>query len=133
MKKLILIVSILFCAQINAQKNTKVSSLDFIQVINNNTKEAAFYYQNNWEILRKMAIKKGYINSYQFLETKPSKETPFSYILITTYKNKTQFEQREKHFQELIKEKGELQLLNSKKSKEFRKALYRKIVTHKES
>ena len=34
---------------------------------------------------------------------------------MTTYANKEQFEKREEHFQELIKEKGGLELMNEKK------------------
>ncbi len=133
MKKLILIASILFCTQINAQENTKISTIDFVQTVNNNTKELVYYYQNNWEVLRKMAIKKSYIDSYQFLETKPTAEAPFSFMLITTYKNKTQFDAREEHFQELIKAKGKLELLNTKKPGDFRKTLFSKDVYHKEN
>ncbi|WP_347173666.1 hypothetical protein [Polaribacter uvawellassae] len=80
-----------------------------------------------------MAIKKSYIDSYQLLETTPNKEAPFSFMLITTYKNKTQFEAREKHFDELIKEKGKLELLNNKKPGEFRKTIFWKDVYHKEN
>ena len=133
MKKLIIIFSILFCTQINAQENTKISTIDFVQTVNNNTKELVYYYQNNWEVLRKMAIKKSYIDSYQFLETKPTTEAPFSFMLITTYKDKTQFDAREKHFQELIKAKGKLDILNTKKPGDFRKTLFSKDVYHKEN
>jgi len=83
--------------------------------------------------LRKTAVKKNYIDSYQFLETKPTKEAPFNFIIITTYKNKIQFDAREEHFQELIKAKGKLELLNNKKPGEFRKTLFSKDVYHKEN
>lgn len=132
MKKFILIISILFYAQLHAQKNTKISTIDFVQVLNNNTKEVVYYYNNNWKVLRKMAIKKKYINSYQLLATTPTKDAPFSFILITTYKDKQQFDAREKHFEELIKAKGKLKLLNEKKPGEFRKTIFGKDVYHKE-
>ncbi len=80
-----------------------------------------------------MAIKKNQIDSYQLLETTPTKKAPFSFMLITTYKNKAQFDAREKHFDELIKEKGKLELLNNKKPDEFRKTLFGKDVYHKEN
>ena len=133
MKKISFFLLMLFCASSFAQKNTKISTIDFVQVINNNKKEVVFYYQNNWEVLRKMAVQKNYIDSYQLLETKPTKEAPFSFMLITTYKNKKQFAKREKHFQELIKAKGALKLLNSKKPGEFRKVIFGKDTDHKES
>ena len=132
MKKITFLFSILFCSISFAQKNTKISTIDFVQVLNNNKKEVVFYYKNNWEILRKTAIKKSYINSYQLLETVPTKDALFSFILITTYKNKSQFELREKHFEELIKAKGKLKLLNNKKPGEFRKTIFGKDVYHHE-
>ena len=132
MKKITFLFSILFCTISFAQKNTKISTIDFVQVLNNNKKEVLFYYKNNWEILRKTAIKKSYINSYQLLETVPTKDAPFSIILITTYKNKCQFELKEKHFEELIKAKGKLKLLNDKKPGEFRKTIFGKDVYHRE-
>ena len=132
MKKIILATALFLCLQISAQENTKISTIDFVQIINNNKKEAIYYYQNNWEVLRKMAVKKGYIHSYQLLETNHTKEAPFSFMLITTYKNKMQFDKREKHFEELIKAKGKLQLLNNKKPGEFRKTIFGKDVYHKE-
>lgn len=121
-----------FCTILSAQKNTKISTIDFVQILNNNKKEVVFYYENNWEILRKMAIKKNYIDSYQLLETSATKNAPFSFMLITTYKDKKQFEKREKHFEELIKKKGKLRLLNEKKPNDFRKTIFGKDVYHKE-
>jgi hypothetical protein len=133
MKKITFFLFLLFCVHTFAQKNTKISTIDFVQVLNRNKKEVIFYYQNNWEVLRKMAVQKNYIDSYQFLETSPTKEAPFSFMLITTYKNQKQFAKREKHFQELIKAKGALKLLNNKKPGEFRKVIFGKDTHHKES
>lgn len=132
MKKLIVLVFMIFCAIAFGQKNEKISTIDFVKIVNNNKKEVVFYYQNNWEVLRKMAVKKGYIDSYQFLETKPTKEAPFSFMLITTYKDKAQFDKREPRFQELIKAKGKLKLLNNKKPGEFRKVMFGKDTYHRE-
>ena len=132
MKKLILVFLMIVSVNAYSQKNTKISTIDFVQVLNNNKKEVLYYYKNNWEILRKMAVTKGYIESYQFLKTTPTKEAPFSFMLITTYKNKAQFDKREPHFQELIKAKGKLKLLNDKKPGEFRKVLFGKDTYHKE-
>ena len=132
MKKLILVFLMIVSVNAYSQKNTKISTIDFVQVLNKNKKEVLYYYKNNWEILRKMAVKKDYIHSFQLLKTIPTKEAPFSYILITTYKNKAQFDKREPHFQELIKAKGKLKLLNDKKPGEFRKVLFGKDTYHKE-
>ena len=133
MKNSILIIVFLFSTFSFAQKNAKTSTIDFVQVLNNNKKEVLFYYQNNWEVLRKMALKRNYIHSYQLLKTTPTKDAPFTYMLITTYKNKSQFDKRELHFRELIKIKGKLRLLNKKKPKIFRKTIFGKDINHLEN
>jgi len=108
------------------QQDQSISSMDFIEIVNNNEQEALFYYQNNWKILRKMAIKKNYISSFELLKDTGQDKNSFSLILVTTYANREQFEKREEHFQELIKEKGGLELLNEKKPTEFRKTVFSK-------
>ncbi|MCF7561293.1 hypothetical protein L3X39_11660 [Sabulilitoribacter multivorans] len=122
MKKCVFIL-LVFTSLISFGQTEKVSMIDYVEVLNGNKEEALFYYQNNWEQLRKKAIAKGYIDSHQLLETVPTAETPFTFILITTYKNKRQYDNSETHFQELIEERGELKLLNSKKPPEFRKVI----------
>jgi len=104
--------------------------MDFVQVLQNNLEECRFYYQNNWKVLRVNAMKKGYIHSFQLLESSPTEEAPFRFILITTYANKDQFSKREAHFQELIDAKGPLKLLNSIKPGDFRKVLFGKDSFH---
>ena len=73
-----------------------------------------------------MAIKKDYIHSYQLLEVPPSDEQPFHIMLITIYANQAEYDLREKHFEELIKEKGDLKLMNEKQPGDFRKILFHK-------
>ena len=133
--RLILTLFILsFTSLSYGQLDQRISTMDFVQVLNNNKKEVTYYYQNNWKVLRDMAIKKGYIESYQVLETPFSEEQPFEIILITTYANKEQYDQREDHFQELIKEKGALDLMNEKQPGDFRKTLFnREMVRHWET
>ncbi|WP_347922434.1 hypothetical protein [Pontimicrobium sp. SW4] len=131
MKVLFLFTALSLGLSIQAQVNDKITTIEFVEVVNNNKEEALFYFRNNWKALRDKAITKNYIHSYQLLETPKSDEAPFQILLITTYLNKTQYDQRENHFQELIKEKGDLKLLNNKKPKEFRKSLFSKdMVRH---
>lgn len=110
----------------NGQVNRKVSIIDFVQIINDNKEEVIYYYQNNWEILRQLAIDKNYIDSYQLLETPYSEEAPFHLILITTYKDEDQYKLSEERFDQLIEQKGPLKLLNNKKPGEFRKVIFNK-------
>lgn len=134
MKKitLIIVVTLLtFCPYSYGQIDDKISTIDFVQILNENNEEAIYYFQNNWKILRKMAIKKKYIHSFEILEVPSSVDAPFQLMLITTYLNQTQYNLREDHFSQLIKEKGELKLLNNKEPSEFRKSLFsKKSVRH---
>jgi len=107
-----------------SQSNERLSSIDFIAVLNNYHAEALYYYQNNWKALREAALKKGYIQSYNFIEIEPSEIAPYNFILITTYANSAQYEGREKHFNELIKASGGLKLLNTKEPKAFRQVVH---------
>ena len=113
-----------------AQLDDRISTVSFVQVVDDNKEETIFYFQNNWKVLRDMAIEKGYIHSYQVMETpyteKGSNEVPFDIILITTYSNQAQYDLREDHFGELIKIKGELRLMNEKQPDEFRNTLFSK-------
>lgn len=113
------------------QKDDKISTIDFVQILNDNKEEAIYYFQNNWQVLRNMAIKKKYIHSFQILEVPISPGDPFQLMLITTYMNEKQYKLREDHFSELIKEKGELKLMNDKEPADFRKTLFSKeMVRH---
>ncbi|MBC2844087.1 hypothetical protein H7F21_03205 [Winogradskyella flava] len=124
MKFKLLIITLFFSYLGFAQTNKKITTIETVEILNNNTKEAVYYFQNNWKQLRLRALDKGYIESFQLLETSFSNETPFHFVLVTTYANKKQFEDREVHFQELIEESGNLKLLNDKKPSEFRKSVF---------
>ena len=106
-----------------AQNETRISSIDFVQVLNDNHKEALYYYQNNWRWLRELAVEKGYIVDYEFYQVERTVDTPYDMILITVYGNQAQSAAREDNFAELIALKGDLRLLNEKKPTEFRTLL----------
>lgn len=112
-----------------AQEGPKISTIDFVQILNDNKAEAVFYYENNWKALRDNALSKGFIHSYQLLETPIGEGEPFELILITTYKNQLEYERAEERFDVLISEKGALRLMNEKKPGEFRKVLFNRLAT----
>ncbi len=109
---------------ISAQHDNRISTIDYVQILNNNKEEVVYYYQNNWKVLREMAIQNGYIDSFQILELDPEEGLTFQLMLITTYPDKSKYDLREDHFAKLIKEKGELKLLNDKKPADFRKTSF---------
>jgi len=127
MRTLILLIALGLGSISYGQQDDRITTIDFVQVLNANKAETAFYYNNNWKVLREMAVEKGYIHSFQLLETPFSEEAPFEFMLITTYLNQEQYDRREDHFSELIEQRGDLKLMNDKKPGEFRK-----IVFHKE-
>ncbi|WP_435624364.1 hypothetical protein [Flagellimonas sp.] len=128
MKNLRILIGLLLVGMFggSAQENDKISTLDFVQILDGNRDETMFYFENNWKILRQMAVERDYIHSYDVMETPFSEEAPFELILITTYKDEAQYNLRESHFRELIEERGELKLLNNKKPNEFRRTIFNK-------
>lgn len=124
MKLKFLYATLLFCSLCFGQANEKITTIETVEILNGNDDEAIYYFQNNWKELRLMAIEKDFIHSFQFLKTNYSKQTPFHIVLITTYSDKAQYDKREAHFQELIRAKGGLKLLNDKEPSEFRKSIF---------
>lgn len=112
------------------QKDYSITSMDFVEVVDANEEEAWFYYENNWKVLRQMALKKGYIQSFKLLKDMSKGKNNFSIVLMTSYKDSLQFQKREEHFQELIKQRGVLSLLNEKQPAEFRKTVFSKDFTN---
>ena len=115
------LLSLFFFSFGAAQLDNRISTVEFVQILNNNKAEADYYYQNNWKILREMALQNAYIHSYELLETPFDETGPYHIVLITTYADETQYALREEHFEKLITEKGPLRLLNEKKPEVFRK------------
>ena len=113
------------------QVDDRITTIEFVEALNGHVEETRFYYQNNWQVLRKKALDRRYIHSYELLETSYSANSPFHFILKTTYSDQAQFDAREEHFQELIKEKGPILLLNAIEPGDFRKSVfYAEKVSH---
>ena len=131
MRPVILLIALSISMISYGQNDSRITTIDFAQILNN-TEEATYYFQNNWIVLRDMALENGYIHSSQVLEVPLSEGEPFQLILVTTYTNKEQYDLREDLFDELIKEKGGLNLMSDKKPGEFRKSLFTKeMVRHR--
>ncbi len=109
----------------------RVSTIEFVEIVDNHLEEALYYYKNNWKVLRQKAIENDYILSYQLLQAPATEDSAIQLILITTYANSEQYDKREENFAVLIKERGDLRLLNNKKPGEFRKRVFGKeLVKH---
>ena len=128
-KTLVMLVLFMTNYSTYAQETAKITTFDFVQILNDNRKEALYYYQHNWRVLRNKAVKKGYIHSFEWFEVERTEDAPFAIILKTTYRNSKQFDKREENFQKLIDTQGSRKLLNDKPPKDFRAILFSKEVS----
>ncbi len=112
---------------LNVKKTDEtVVLMDFVKIKNGKRDEAMFYYENNWKIYREIALKKGFIQSYEIIEIVPNESNQFDLILITRYKNEAQYKASEKNFEPILKEirpNGAL-LKNDFKPEEFRQNVF---------
>jgi len=132
MKKILSFIIFLSVGSVSAQE---VSVIDFVRTVDNNREELVFYYENNWKTLRDIALKKGFIHSYELLISETDSVTNFDVILITRYKSEEQFNQGEERFQKIIRERnqkyGGIRLLNELKPTQFRVNVSHKITRRK--
>lgn len=105
-------------------QDQRISTFEFVEILANNREEAVYYFENNWKVLREMALERDYLVSYDLLETNYADDTPFHLVLQTTYANQEQFAQREERFSLLISELGALNLLNELKPADFRASVF---------
>lgn len=127
MRLLIIIGFLAICEIVNGQPDGRISTIEFVEIINGNDEEAIYYFENNWMELRRQAKAKGYISSYELIKTNENQEATFDIILLTIYTNKEAYDSREQYFRELINLSGGLKLLNDKKPKEFRKSSFSNV------
>lgn len=106
-----------------------VTVVSIIKVKNEKRAEASFYYENNWKVLRKQALAKGIIHSYEFVEAKANEKADFDFVTITRFEDQAQFEKAEENFGKLIEMRGDMKLLNDLKPEEFREVVFVKFGT----
>ena len=127
MKKMFtLLITCLISSSTFGQGSGKISTMDFIQIQKGYKAEALFFYRNNWKELREEAENNGYIDSFLLLETRATEDAPFHIVLITTYSNNEQYQEREDNFAELMEGSTGPKLLNNVSPKVFRKKLFSK-------
>ncbi len=101
---------------------SQIVIIDKVEVLNQNFEEAIFYYQNNWEEARKIALRKGYISDYSLLINTDSSSKEQIY-LITKLENETAYQELESNFEKVFKSmnRDKPKLLNEKTPAAFRK------------
>ena len=111
---------------VSAQNQKTISIYDFVKIKNNHTKEALYFYEQNWKHYRDIALKKKFIVSYRLVSAIPDTAADFDLILITEYADSLAYARSEENFAQIIKEarpNGPL-LLNELKPADFRINLF---------
>ncbi|MBK7933096.1 MAG: TlpA family protein disulfide reductase [Acidobacteria bacterium] len=80
-----------------------IDVVEIVKVVGGNRDEARYYYENNWRVYREAAVKRGIIESFEYVET-ATKDAAFDIILITRYANEEQYKNSEKAFEPILKE-----------------------------
>lgn len=128
MKKIHFAALLIFCFSLTVFSQSEVVSVtSIVKVKNEKRAEAAFYYENNWKVLRKLALEKGYIHSYEFIEAKADEKADFDFITITRFKDQAQYEKAEENFRIIMEPRGGPKLLNDLKPVDFREIVFDKI------
>jgi thiol-disulfide isomerase/thioredoxin len=103
-----------------------VSVVEFVKVKGGLRDEARYFYENNWRAYRAEAVKRGLIDSYEYIEVAAPHNAAFDIILLTRYKGEAQFKNSETAFEPIMKElrpKGPL-LKGTFKPDDFREIVY---------
>ncbi|MEP6946550.1 MAG: redoxin domain-containing protein [Acidobacteriota bacterium] len=79
-------------------------TIDFIKIKDGRRDDARYYYENNWRFFRDAAVKRGVVDSYEYIDATSEKDAAFDIILITRYRGEEQFRNSEKGFEPIIKE-----------------------------
>jgi thiol-disulfide isomerase/thioredoxin len=106
--------------------NGILETIDFIKVKDGKRDEARYYYENNWRFYRAAALKRGLIDSYEYIDTMAGSDAAFDIILITRYRGEDQFRGRDAALKPIVDEltpKGPFLKGNSIPD-EFRQVIY---------
>ncbi|MTI22031.1 hypothetical protein E1176_13455 [Fulvivirga sp. RKSG066] len=105
-------------------QSQQVSIMEFVKVIDNQDEETLYYYENNWQELREVAMEKGYIKGYQLLKVTDDNHTEYDIVLITTFEDRAQYNDAESNFEEIMSMRSGPKFLNDKRPADFRKNVY---------
>ena len=90
----------LFAQQAYAQT---VSSVDIVKVDARYQKEAEFFYAENWQAFRKIALEKKLISNYEMMKSTADSTGHYILILITQYPDSLHYQNRERNFEPIMK------------------------------
>ncbi|MEQ9593673.1 MAG: hypothetical protein RLN86_13800 [Cyclobacteriaceae bacterium] len=125
MRTIIILVAFISIFDAEAQQKKSIFIIDRIQVPTEKREEAIYYYENNWKLYRDVALEKGAIHSYRFLEVESKSTAHFEFLLITEFSDSTQFDAVETNFEPIMRKvrpDGPV-LLDEVQPSEFRKII----------
>lgn len=94
-----------------------VWTVNYVKANEGQLEDLMQFYHQNWAAARKFAKRKKYIVDYQWFVL--PENDPYQLVLMTKYKDKAQFDQREANFQRVF-EKVKPVLINGKSSSDMR-------------
>ncbi|HMM79547.1 MAG TPA: TlpA disulfide reductase family protein [Pyrinomonadaceae bacterium] len=100
--------------------------IEFVKFKNGNSKQAEYFYENNWKLYREEAKKRNVIASFEMLPADAEAAGAFDLMLITRYRGKEQFDASEKGFEPILKalRPNGPALLDAVKPDEFRETVF---------
>lgn len=96
-----------------------LKTMDYVEILEGNRKEALYFYENNWAKFRAYAAYHGYIKGFR-IQLMPDADA-YDIVLETEYADSTQLIAIEEHFSNWIKTRPSPDLLNDIKPDGFRK------------
>lgn len=108
-----------------------VSVWELVQVKAGFKAEALYFYEHNWKLYREIALKKGFIQSYRLEQTADDSAGSCELLLITEYKDSTDYRQSETNFRGIlatVRPDGPV-LMNKFRPEEFRKTVLVKVTS----
>src|SRR5215467_12518297 len=93
-------------AQIPANKEKPVWTMEFIKVKPGKFEPTLGYLDNNWTRFREEAKRQGAVLGYYRIAEEDSKESTKTIVLLTEYKNQAAYDGREKLFASILKQFG---------------------------
>lgn len=132
--KIFLLILILFSLNYQTKVLGKTNNLESVFTVDfAEAKEGEYenylkFLRLNWVAARIIAKKKKYIKSYQLLVLPKEEKGDWHFVLITEYGTKKQYDNMEKNFGEIFKQRG-VKLVNGKSSRDMADIVVSKELT----
>lgn len=114
----ILVTNVLSQVAQEARIGKSVFTVDFAKAKEGEYENYLKFLKLNWFEARRIARKRKQIKSFQLLVLPETEKSDWNFILITEYGNQSQFDEREKNFGLIFKQRG-VKLIDGKSSRDM--------------